>query len=128
MSSYPCPLIQQLSIHEQDTLLVGSLNEQNANLQAQLLAKEEEALNRRSEPTSPPLSAAAAAGTDECNQHCLITVEAAQKRLLNKVGRRQTRGRIFTFTSLFVVASLLSRLYSQSHLYSHVFFLHICLY
>lgn len=80
-------ITQQVQIHDQDGSVVASLREANAKLSAQLSALQE-SLNDT--PPSIPLPLASASSTSsqstkDCNQHCLVLVEAAQERLFKKI-------------------------------------------
>ena len=67
--------------------MVVSLREENAKLSAQLSALQEslnQALASSSAASASPASGGAERPVD-CNQHCLVLVEAAQERLFKKV-------------------------------------------
>ena len=69
--------------------MVASLREENSKLSAQLSALQESLNHALAAASSSPQTAAAAASNSErtadCNQHCLVLVEAAQERLFKKI-------------------------------------------
>lgn len=77
-------ITQHLQIHDQDGSVVASLREENEKLSAQLSALQE-SLNQAK--SSAPLHSTPFPNTskEDCNQHCLVLVEAAQERLFKKV-------------------------------------------
>ena len=77
--------LQQLQAHDQDGALVASLREENAKLLGQLSALQESL--QHPIPTTAAASATSASTTD-CNQHCLVLVEAAQQRLFKKIAAK----------------------------------------
>jgi len=82
-------ITQQIQIHDQDGSVVASLREENSKLSAQLSALQESLNHALAAASSSPQTAAAAASNSErtadCNQHCLVLVEAAQERLFKKI-------------------------------------------
>ena len=75
---------QQLQIHEQDGSVVVSLREANAKLSAQLSALQE-SLNDTPPSVPHSTSSSSSPSAKDCNQHCLLLVEAAQERLFKKI-------------------------------------------
>jgi len=77
-------ITQQLQIHEQDGSVVVSLREANAKLSAQLSALQE-SLNDTPPSVPHSTSSSSSPSAKDCNQHCLLLVEAAQERLFKKI-------------------------------------------